>query len=91
MDYIGNTIQGVREPLAELIRSAGIKENAAIGYEGVYSPIATSYTQVGVPGPVTLDLLHQLFLRGYFRDVTAMLEELVAIKTDEELGYIRRS
>jgi len=46
---------------------------------------------VGVPGQVTLDLLHQLFLRGYFRDVTAMLEELVAIKTDEELGYIRRS
>src|SRR2546421_10283438 len=59
MDYIGNTIQAVHEPLAQLIRSAGINENAVIGYEGAYSPIASAYTQVGVPGPATLDLLHQ--------------------------------
>ena len=71
MDYIGNTIQAVHEPLAQLVRSAGINENAVIGYEGAYSPIATAYTQVGAPGPATLDLLHQLFLGGYLRDATS--------------------
>ncbi len=91
MDYIGNTIQAVRQPLAELLRSANLNENAVIGYEGGYSPIATSYTQVGIPGPATLDLLHQLFLGGYLRDVTPMLDELASIKTEEELSAIRRS
>ena len=91
MDYIGNTIQAVHEPLAQLLRSAGINENAVIGYEGAYSPIAAAYTQVGVPGPATLDLLRQLFLGGYLRDATAMLDELASIKTGEELGHIQRS
>jgi Xaa-Pro dipeptidase len=91
MDYIGNTIQAVHGPLAELIRSANLNENAVIGYEGGYSPVATSYTQVGIPGPATLDLLHQLFLGGYLRDVTPMLDELASIKTEEELNAIRRS
>lgn len=91
MDSIGNTIQAVREPLAELLRSAHVNENAVIGYEGGYSPIATAYTQVGAPGPATLDLLHQLFLGGYLRDATSMLDELAAIKTEEELSAIRRS
>ena len=91
MDYIRNTIQAVREPLAELLRSAGVNENAVVGIEGVYSPIATSYTQVGTPAPATLDLLHQLFLGGYLRDVTPLLLELAAIKTDEEIEAIKRS
>lgn len=91
MDYIGNTIQAVRAPLAELLRSANLNENAVIGYEGGYSPIATSYTQVGIPGPATLDLLHQLFLGGYLRDVTPILDELASTKTEEELNAIRRS
>ncbi|MFL5705766.1 MAG: M24 family metallopeptidase [Ktedonobacteraceae bacterium] len=91
MDSIGNTIQAVREPLAELLRSANLNENAVIGYEGGYSPIATGYTQVGVPGPATLDLLHQLFLGGYLRDASSLLDELAAIKSEEELSAIRRS
>ncbi len=91
MDYIGNTIQSVREPLAELLRSADVNENAVIGYEGVYSPIATAYTQVGVPGPATLSLFHQLFLGGYLRDVTPMLDELAAVKTEPEIEMIRRA
>jgi Xaa-Pro aminopeptidase len=90
MDSIGNTIQSVHGPLAELLRSANLNENAVIGYEGGYSPIATSYTQVGIPGPATLDLLHQLFLGGYLRDVTPMLDVLASIKTEEELSAIRR-
>lgn len=88
--YIDNTIEAVREPLAELIRSAGINENAVIGHEGIYSPIASAYTQVGVPGPATLELLHQLFLGGYLRDVSTMLDELAAIKTEDEIAAIRR-
>ncbi|MEO8957277.1 MAG: M24 family metallopeptidase [Ktedonobacteraceae bacterium] len=91
MDYISNTIQAVRTPLAELLRSLGLKSEAVIGYEGSYSPIATGYTQVGTPGPATLDLLHSLFLGDYLRDATAMLDELASIKTEEELGFIRRS
>ena len=87
---IGNTIEAVREPLAELILSAGINENAVIGHEGIYSPVAPAYTQVGVPGPATLELLHQLFLGGYLRDVSTMLDELAAIKTEDEIKAIRR-
>jgi Xaa-Pro dipeptidase len=90
MNYIGNTIQAVHEPLAELLRSAQLNENAVIGYEGGYSPVATSYTQVGIPGPATLDLLHQLFLGGYLRDITFMLDELAVVKIEEELAAIRR-
>src|SRR5579884_3583868 len=90
MEYIGNTIEAVREPLAELLRSAKLRENAMIGYEGVYSPIATAYTQVGAPGPATLELLHELFLGGYLRDVTGMLDELAAVKTGTELEAIKR-
>lgn len=90
MDFIGNTLEAVREPLAELLRSAHVNENAVIGYEGLYSPIATAYTQVGAPGPATLDLLHTLFLGGYLRDATVLLDELAAIKTEEEIGFIRR-
>jgi Xaa-Pro aminopeptidase len=91
MDFIGNTIQAVREPLAELLREAKVNENAAIGYEGGYAPIAPVYTQVGVPGPATLDLLQQLFLGGYLRDATSLLDELDSIKTEQELNAIRRS
>lgn len=90
MEYIGNTIQAAREPLGELLRSAGINENAVIGYEGVYSPIAPAYTQVGAPGPATLAMLHQLFLGGYLRNVTPMLDELAAVKTEQEVEAIRR-
>jgi Xaa-Pro dipeptidase len=90
MDFIGNTLEAVREPLAELLRQAQLNENAVVGYEGGHSPIATAYTQVGVPGPATLDLLHQLILGGYLRDATSMLDELAAIKTEEELDAIRR-
>lgn len=91
MDFIGNTIQVVREPLAEVLREANVNENAVVGYEGGYAPIAPVYTQVGVPGPATLDLLQQLFLGGYLRDATTLLDELDAIKTEEELSAIRRS
>jgi Xaa-Pro aminopeptidase len=90
MNYISDTPHAAREALGELIRSANLNENAVIGYEGAATPIATAYTQVGVPGPTTLDLLHELFLGGYLRDVTGMLDELASIKTEEELGYIRR-
>jgi Xaa-Pro dipeptidase len=89
LHHIDNTIGAVREPLAELIRSAGINENAVIGHEGIYSPVALAYTQVGVPGPATLELLHHLFLGGYLRDVSTMLDELAAIKTEDEVEAIR--
>jgi Xaa-Pro dipeptidase len=90
MDYISNTIEVVRKPLAELIRSAGINENAVIGYEGIYSPVAATYTQVGVPGPATLAMLHELFLGGYLRDISSILDELASIKTETEIEAIRR-
>lgn len=90
MGFIGTTIQAVHIPLAELVRSAHLKESAVVGYEGGYSPIATSYTQVGIPGPATLDLLHQLFLGGFLRDATPLLDELASIKTEDELNAIRR-
>lgn len=91
MSYIGNTIEAVREPLAELFRSADLRPNTVLGYEGVYSPVAPAYTQVGVPGPATHGLLHNLLFGGYLRDATLMFDELASIKSDEELSFIRRS
>src|SRR5579864_1196535 len=32
MEYIGNTIQAVHEPLGELLRSAKLNENSVVGY-----------------------------------------------------------
>lgn len=90
MDKINNTIQAVHKPLAELLCSAGIKESAVLGYEGVYAPIASAYTQTGVPGPATLNLIQQLLPGGQVRDATPLLDELAAIKTDEEIAAIRR-
>jgi Xaa-Pro aminopeptidase len=91
MDYIGNAVEAVRVPLGQLLRSAWESGNAVVGYEGAHSPVATAYTQVGVPGPSTLDLLHSLLPGDYLRDATPILSELAAIKTEEEIEAIRRS
>ncbi len=91
MDYIGNTANSVQVPLGELLRSLNLHSEAMIGYEAPDEPIATAYTQVGIPGTSVMNMLHTLFLGDYLRDATPMLKELAAIKTDEELGYIRRS
>lgn len=90
--FISNTIEAVRVPLGELLRSTGLQRSAlVIGYEGAYLPIAVAYTEVGVPGPTTSDLLHTLLLGDYLRDATPLLDELAAIKTEEELEAIRRA
>ncbi|HLX40595.1 MAG TPA: Xaa-Pro peptidase family protein [Ktedonobacteraceae bacterium] len=91
MDFIGDTAEAVRVPLGELLRSLHLRSEAVIGYESPKEPIATAYTQVGIPGPATLDLLHSLFLGDYLRDAMPLLNELAAIKTDDEIALIRRS
>jgi len=90
LDYISDTTHAVRTVLGELLRSAWVNEQSLVGYEGAYAPIATGYTQVGVPGPATLDLLHALLLGDYLHDATSLLDELAAIKTEDELEAIRR-
>ncbi|QBD78320.1 aminopeptidase P family protein [Ktedonosporobacter rubrisoli] len=91
MHSISSTTEAVREPLGELLLSLGIDGEAVFGYEGADEPIATGYTQVGVPGPETLDLLHSLRPGDFFRNATEILNELAAIKADEELAAIRQS
>ncbi|MFL5629493.1 MAG: M24 family metallopeptidase, partial [Ktedonobacteraceae bacterium] len=91
MDYIGDTLDAVREPLGGLLRAAGLGEGAVVGIEGGRTPIMPAYTQVGVIGPETRELLHLLLLGGELRDATTILEELSAVKTEEELAAIRRS
>ena len=91
MDYIGIAGAAVRVPLGQLLRSAWESGNAVVGYEGAHSPVATAYTQVGVPGPSTLDLLHSLLPGDYLRDATPILSELAAVKTEEDIEAIRRS
>src|SRR5947209_4327064 len=91
MDYISSAPHVARVPLGELLIAAGVGKRSVVGYEGAYSPIATGYTQVGVPGPSTLALLHSLLPGDYLRDATPILDELAAIKTEEELEAIRRS
>ncbi len=90
MDYISNTLDAAREVLGELLRSAGLGAGAIVGIEGGRTLIVPAYTQVGVPGPETHELLHLLLLGGDLRDATALLEELSAVKTEEELAAIRR-
>jgi Xaa-Pro aminopeptidase len=91
MDYIGTTLDAAREPLGELLRSAGLSANAIVGIEGGRAPIMPVYTQVGISGPETRQLLHMLLLGGEVRDASSTLEELTAVKTSEELAAIRRS
>lgn len=91
MDYIGTTLDAAREPLGEVLRSAGLSANAIVGIEGGRAPIIPAYTQVGIPGPETRHLLHMLLLGGEIRDASSALEELASIKTKEELAAIRRS
>ena len=90
MEYISTTLDAAREVLGELLRSAGLGAGAIIGVEGGRTLIVPAYTQVGIPGPETHELLHMLLLGGEFRDATTLLEELSAIKTEEELAAIWR-
>jgi Xaa-Pro dipeptidase len=80
MSYIGTTLDAAREPLSQLLHTAELGEGAVVGIEGGRMPIIPAYTQVGVTGPETHELLHLLLLGGEFRDATAMLDELSANK-----------
>jgi Xaa-Pro aminopeptidase len=91
LSYISNTIAAVREPLAALLHSADVGGNAVVGYEGGYAPIAPAYTQVGVPGPATIDLLREILPGAYLCEATSILDELAAIRTPEEIARIRQS
>ncbi len=88
MDYIGNTLDAVREPLSVMLDSASLSNKAIIGIEGGRTPIIPAYTQVGVPGQETRHLLTTI--GAELRDATSLLEELSAIKTEAELEAIRR-
>lgn len=88
MDYIGNTLDAVREPLSVLLDAARLSNKAIIGIEGGRTPIIPAYTQVGVLGQETRRLI--TMLGAELRDATSVLEELSAIKTEEELEAIRR-
>ncbi len=89
LDYISDAIQAIHVPLGRLLNSANVTARTVVGYEGVHAPIATGYTQVGIPGPASFDLIRSLLLGDYLRDATPILNELAAIKTEEELQAIR--
>jgi Xaa-Pro aminopeptidase len=91
MHWIGTALEAAREPLRELLRAAGLSQGALVGYEGGHAPIAPAYTQVGVPGPATLDLLRDLLPPAHLTDASRLVEELAAIKTENELAGIRRA
>ncbi len=87
LDYIGVTLEAAREPLGSALRSARL-EGTKVGYEGGRETIAAAYTQVGVPGPNTLDLLRELLPGAGWSDASAMLNDLAAVKTDAEIERI---
>jgi Xaa-Pro dipeptidase len=64
---------------------------APVGFEGGQLPVASYYTQIGVPGRATPDVLRELLPDAKLRDVTDDLEELTAEKTSLELGWIRHA
>ena len=89
MDAIRNTLDAARQPLGELLHNAGIGQGSLVGYEGALEPLIPAYTQLSVPSPEMKDLLHLLLLGGELRDATSLLNELDAIKTEEDLAAIR--
>ncbi len=91
LDTIGNSLDAARQPLGELLHAAGIGEGALVGYEGAVEPIIPAYTQLGVPSPETRALLQMLLIGGHLRDATSLLNELAAIKTEEDLVKIRQA
>ncbi|HEU5366976.1 MAG TPA: M24 family metallopeptidase [Ktedonobacterales bacterium] len=91
LEFISNTIEAAREPLAECLRAAGLGLGTTIGFEGGYAPIVTNYTQVGIPGPATLTMLDLALPGAHWRDATPVLDRLAEIKTDDEIQAIRRS
>ncbi len=91
MDYIDNTLDAVRGPLGELLRSAGLNEGVIVGYEATFMPIIPAYTQVGVPGVGMRELLHTLLLGSYLCNASPLLDELAAIKTEGDIAAIKRA
>ncbi|HEY7834817.1 MAG TPA: M24 family metallopeptidase [Ktedonobacterales bacterium] len=91
LDFIGTTLQAVRQPLAALLAEAGLAGDSIIGYEGAPAPLPPTYTQMGVPGADTLDLYHALLPAARLRDATNLLEDLAAVKTEREIAGIRRT
>jgi len=91
LTHIGDAITAAREPLGKLLRAAGLGAGAVVGYEGADAPIATAYTQVGVPGASTIAMLRDLLPEAELRDAAGLLAELAAIKTTRERETIRRS
>jgi Xaa-Pro aminopeptidase len=90
MDTIDTALDAVLQPLGKLLHEAGLGEIAVVGIEGGRTPIIPAYTQVGVPGPETHELIHLLLLGAELRDATSLLDELAAVKTEEDLAAIRR-
>jgi Xaa-Pro aminopeptidase len=91
MDFIGDVPGMAYVPLDAMLGALHIRENAVIGYEGIYSTVAPAYTQMGVPGHSTIEMYHKLFLAGFLRDATPLIEELGSIKTEQEINAIKRS
>ncbi len=91
LGYIGETLEAVCEPLRALLQAAGLTAASVVGYEGNAAPIATAYTQVGVPSPATLDVLAALLPQASLRDASPLLAELHAVKTAAEIAHIERS
>jgi Xaa-Pro dipeptidase len=85
---IMDTVQAVREPLAKMLADAGISGQVRIGYEGGYAPVASAYTQVGIPGAAHLSLIQSLLPEANIIDATPAFETLDTIKTSADLEHI---
>lgn len=91
LDWIGDTISAVKAPLGKLLAAAQLPPDAVVGIEDGRRPIATGYTQVGIPAQATLNLLRELLPQATLRDATDLLDELKAAKSEGELERIRQA
>ena len=92
LERIDTTLTAAREPLDALMRAAGLAAAGAIvGYEGAPVPVPPAYTQLGIPGPATLDLYRALLPQARLRDASDLLAGLAAVKTEAEVAGIRRA
>ncbi len=91
LDWIGDTIVAVKEPLGKLLAAAQLAPDALIGIESGRHPIATGYTQVGTPAHATVELLRELLPQATLRDAGDLFDELEAVKSEAELERIRQA
>ena len=78
----------VRPILADISREKGLAL-LVIGFEQSFEPLPVTYTQVGAPSALTIDMYRSVFPNADIVDASPTLERMGATKTEREIAHIR--